>query len=137
MESINLRRYVRTSISGEHREGFCEKCRTPTQKEFYMDGERQRVRMVCPKCDGLGRLISRSVSIQAPAPPKCLRPKCLIKFVRDVFFCGLLSEYHRRRVAYAERHRHEKIPEKYRTGENSPLNIRQAIFAIIELRLRR
>ena len=83
--------------------------------------------------DGEGNLIAKSVSIQAPSPPQCVRIRCLWRFVCEVMLCGLLTVYHRKRFTYAERNRHKKIPENYRTGENSPTNIRQAIFAIIKL----
>ena len=132
-EAIILTSSFRASVSGEHREGFCEKCGTLTEKEFYMDGDRRRVRKICPKCGGQGRLIGRSVSIQPPPAPKCFRPKCLFKFFRDVFFCGLLSNYHERRLTYAERNRYKKIPNKYRTGADAPQTIWQAILAIIKL----
>ena len=87
--------------------------------------------------DGKGNLISRSVSIQAPSPPKCFRFSCLWNFYLKVVECWLISNYHRRRVVYAERKRHEIIPLKYRTGENAPETIKQAIWGIIKLSLRR
>jgi len=136
-EVVTLRGGLRAIVSGEHREGFCENCGTRTVKIFYMEGSRKRVQMTCPKCGGQGRLIGRSVSIQPPAAPKCLSPKCLFKFFRDVIFCGVLSNYHEKRLSYAERNRHKEIPGKYRRGEPAPENIRQAIFAIIRLRTRR
>ena len=84
--------------------------------------------------DGQGNLIARTVSIQPPDPPKCVKPSCLFKFMRDCLFCALLSSYHSRRVAYAEANRHKKILERYRTGEPSPKNLWQAIHANIKLR---
>lgn len=86
--------------------------------------------------NGKGELIARSVSIQAPTVPKCKRWKCLWKFFWEVTYCGLLSNYHMKRVVYAEKNRHKDIPQKYRTGEDSPKNIRQAIFAIFKLSIR-
>ena len=133
MESSINRGSFRARVEGEHREGYCENCGTRTVKEFYMDGERKRVKVVCPKCGGQGRLIARSVSIQAPSPPQCVRIKCLIKFALAIVLCGLLTVYHRKRFTYAERNRRKEIPQWYRTGENSPTNIRQAIFAILKL----
>jgi len=133
MESSINRGSFRATVEAEHRDGYCENCEAALEKEFYMDGERKRVRMICPKCGGQGRLIAKSVSIQAPSPPQCVRIKCLVRFVSAIAFCGLLTIYHRKRFTYAERNRHKKIPQKYRTGENSPTNIRQAIFAIIKL----
>lgn len=125
----------RAIVGGEHREGKCENCGAELEKKIYP--EKPKVRLICPKCGGQGRLIARSVSIQAPSPPQCLRARCLWKFVCGVMLCGLLTVYHRKRFQYAERNRHKKIPMKYRTGEDSPTNIRQAIFAIIKLSIRR
>jgi hypothetical protein len=87
--------------------------------------------------DGQGNLIARSVSIQAPDPPVCTKPKCLWKFFWDTISCGLLSAYHRYRVEYAEKYRRKRIPMKYRTGEDSPQTVIGAILAIIRLKLRR
>ncbi len=84
--------------------------------------------------DGKGNLIARSVSIQPPDPPQCLSIRCLFKFFRDSLFCALLSNYHRRRVMYAESNRHKKILERYRTGNPSPKNIWQAIHALIKIK---
>lgn len=96
-----------------------------------------RVKVEAEHRDVKGNLIARSVSIQAPTPPNCVRFSCLWKFFWDVVFCGLISKYHSLRVRYAEKNRRKTIPLKYRTGENSPQNIQQAIFAIIKLKLRR
>lgn len=87
--------------------------------------------------DGKGNLIARSVSIQGPYPPACTRPSCIWQFFKDSLYSALLSIYHTRRVRYAEKKRHKKIPMKYRTGDPSPQNIRGAIWALIKLRLRR
>jgi len=120
--------------TGEHREGVCEKCHIKLIKEFYMDGDRKRVRMVCPECGGMGRLIAKTFSIQPPNPPQCLSFRCLYRFFMDTLFCALLSNYHRRRVAYAEINRHKEILERYRTGEPSPSSILGAIVANMKLR---
>ena len=124
----------RVYATGEHREGFCEKCQTKTVKEFYMDGERKRVRVTCPECGGMGRLIAKTFSVQPPKPPQCLSFRCLSRFFLDTLFCALLSNYHRRRVAYAEANRHKEILERYRTGEPSPETIWQAIHANLKLK---
>ncbi len=124
---------MRVIVTGEHRTGFCEKCQTRVVKEFYMDGERKRVRMVCPDCGGLGRLIAKTFSVQPPDPPQCLSFRCLRQFFRDTLFCALLSNYHRRRVAYAEMNRNGNILERYRTGEPSPKTIWEAIHANLKL----
>lgn len=84
--------------------------------------------------DGEGNLISRSISVQSPPPPTCLKFSCLFKFLKDSFFVALLTSYHARRVAYAEGNRHNQILERYRTGNPSPENIWQAIHANIKLR---
>ena len=102
MLEVATKGFLKTTVTAEHRTGFCEKCGTQTVKEFYMDGERQRIRMVCPACGGLGVLIAKTYSTQPPDPPQCLNLKCLWHFFLDTLFCALLSNYHRRRVAYAE-----------------------------------
>ena len=135
MESSISRGSFRATVQGEHRTGKCENCGSELEKKIYP--EKPKVRLICPKCGGQGRLIARAVSIQAPTVPKCLKLKCLMKFFLAIVFCSLLSVYHEKRVVYAEKNRHAKIPQKYRTGENSPINIRQAIFAIIKLSIRR
>jgi hypothetical protein len=84
--------------------------------------------------DKEGKLISRAVSIQPPDPPQCLSFKCLFRFMYDSLFCAFLSSYHRRRVYYAEKNRHKKILERYRTGVPSPKNLWQAIHANIKLK---
>jgi len=133
MPKVSVRGSFKVTATGEHREGICEKCGTLTEKEFYMEGERKRVRMVCPQCGGMGRLIAKTFSVQPPVPPQCLSLRCLCKFFRDTLFCALLSSYHRRRVEYAEANRHNKILERYRTGEPSPETIWQAVHANIKL----
>jgi len=87
--------------------------------------------------DGRGNLIARSISIQAPSPPTCFRFSCLWKFYRKVVLCWLLSIYHKKRVNYAEKKRHKKIPMKYRTGDDSPKTVRGTIWGIIKLSVRR
>lgn len=87
--------------------------------------------------DAQGNLIAKSVSIQAPSAPNCVKMRCVLKFFLEVLFCGLISIYHTKRVVYAEKKRHKEIPIKYRTGEDAPENIKQAILEIIKLSLRR
>ena len=147
MPETRTRKLIRVNVTGEHRLGFCENCGARTVKEKYKDGtlqypegrdkppvERVRTRMVCPECGGMGRLIAKTYSIQPPDPPQCLSIKCLYRFFLDTLFCALLSNYHRRRVAYAEKNRHKEILERYRTGEPSPQNIWQAIHANTKLK---
>ena len=131
---VSTKGSFRAIVNGEHREGFCENCGTKTEKEFYMDGERKRVRMACPECGGLGRLIARSVSIQPPPPPQCVSPRCIYQFIKDCLFCALLSNYHTRRVYFAEKNRHKKILVRYREGKPAPETIWQAIHAITKLK---
>ena len=83
--------------------------------------------------DGAGNLISRQASIAPPEAPKCLRPPCLLKYMKDALLYSLVANYHARRVAYAEANRHKVILERYRTGEPSPQTIWQAIHANIKL----
>ena len=135
MPEVRTNNSFKVTITGEQREGFCEDCGTQTVKEFYMDGERKRVHMICPKCGGQGRLIVRTYSIHAPKSPQCVRFKCLWKFFLGVLFCSLLSTYHDKRVEYATHNKHKNIPDKYRTGEPSPQTIRQAIKFIIKLEI--
>jgi len=137
MPEVNTSGKMRVIATAEHREGVCRECNKTLVKEFYMDGERRRVRMVCPICGEMGRLIAKTFSVQPPDPPQCLSAKCLYRFFIDTLFCALLSNYHRRRVAYAETNRHEDIPDIYRTGEPSPKTIWQAIVASIRLYIRR
>ena len=144
---VSTRSTFRVSATGEHREGVCRECKILLVKELYKDGtlvypngkdkapvERERVRMVCPICGEMGRLIVKTFSIQPPAPPQCLALRCLYRFFIDTLFCALLSNYHSRRVAYAEKNRHKEILVRYRTGQPSPQTIWQAIHANIKLK---
>ncbi len=79
------------------------------------------------------RLISRQVSIEAPAAPTCIRLSCLVKYLRDALLFALVAVYHQRRVGYAESNREKEILERYRTGEPSPQSIWQAVHANIKL----
>ena len=131
-EEVIGRAGFKAVVTGELRTGQCEDCGTTTEKEYHMEGK--RVRMVCPTCGGVGRLIVKTTSIQPPQPPHCVRPSCLFKFFRDTLFCALLSAYHARRVHYATINRNKKILERYRTGKPSPETIWQAIHALTKLK---
>jgi hypothetical protein len=133
MTAISTQSSFRVTVNAEHRTGLCEKCNTLTVKQLYMDGNRQRVRMICPSCGGQGKLIARVYSITAPPPPKCLSVRCLAKFIYDCLYSAFLASYHRRRVYFAESHRHDTILERYRTGSPSPANLWQSIHANIKL----
>ncbi len=77
------------------------------------------------------------VSVPPPAPMTCIKFSCYRAFVKRVITYGLLLEYHRLRVKYAEKHRDRHIPERYRTGEPAPTTAREAIKEILKLRVRR
>ena len=142
VESVT-NRGLRVEWGMEHRDGICELCNIPMvtreveiDSEYYGKVSKRKVnRVVCPKCLGMkGRLIVKNVSIKPPSPPSCLSLKCLIKYFKDSLFFVLLSNYHTRRVLYAEAHRGEKILERYRIGQPSPQTIWQAIHANIKLK---
>jgi len=164
MPSIATQNGFKAIVVGEQREGLCENCNTQTVKEFYYEGTdikwldnnapptatinpleffgvthdydlpRKRVHMVCPKCGGQGKLIARTYAIQAPHL-KSLKFKDVRQFILENEYCNWLSKYHTERVEYATKHRHKYMPEKYRSGEPSPQNIKQCIRAIIGLKL--
>ena len=83
--------------------------------------------------DGAGNLIVRQASLQPPEAPTCLRMSCLLVYLRNALLYALLANYEERRVAYAEKNRHKKILDRYRTGELFPETIWQAIHANIKL----
>lgn len=80
-----------------------------------------------------GKLIVRMASMQPPAWPGC---NCVGKYLWWIFKYWLLMYYHEWRVQYAERKRHEPIPERYRTGEPSPKTIWQLFKEAMLLRIR-
>ncbi len=99
--------------------------------------------------DGTGKLIYREASVMmpqlppAPDPPTC--PDCieLYKKKLDVWaaYCKdkmddfkAIREYHEVRHAFCNRHRHEEIEEKYRTGQPAPITRAEAIREIKKLR---
>ena len=84
--------------------------------------------------DGQGNLISRQTMIEPPTPPTCLRPDCLLRYLKSAVLYALVANYHAKRVAYAESSRHKKILERYRTGVPSPQTILQAIHANLKLK---
>ena len=148
-ESVNTNAGFKVIVNADHRNGICIDCNTQMEvKKVWIDSKRivegeeiitpkEVDRPVCPNCGGMkGQLIVRPFSIQAPAPPQCLKFKCLYKFLRDSLFIAFLSSYHSRRVAYAQANRPEKktILERYRTGEPSPKTIWQAIHANLKLK---
>lgn len=84
--------------------------------------------------DGKGNLITRQVSIEPPAPPACIKPSCLLRYLKDALLFALICSYHARRVAYAEANRNKDILVRYRSGEPSPQTLWQAIHANMKLR---
>ena len=163
-ESVRTNAGMRVTVNNELRTGVCTECGTRTKKEHYIEGTetkwwageneyptshinlldlirekegkaRERVRMVCPKCGGMGKLIVKTFTIPAPRPPQCTRPRCLWKFVKNVWACSLMNKYQAKRCDYASHNRDRIIKEKYRTGEPSPQNIKESIKAIIILRI--
>ena len=137
MTNVRTNNSFKVIVNGEQRGGFCEDCGTQVKKGFYMDGERKRVHMICPACGGMGKLIVRLYSIQAPPSPQDTSFKSLWKFIKDTWFCSFLSTYHRQRVEYATNHREATMLGKYRTGKPSPQTIFEAIKEIIKLRIDR
>ena len=132
---VITKQLMKTTVTGELRKGFCMNCGTRTEKIFYMDGDRKRVKAACPVCGGLGELIVRTYSIQPPEQPKNISFKELYRFVLRVLYSDWLSKYHTKRVKYAQKHKN--ILDKYRTGEPSPETIKECIKEIIKLKLRR
>jgi ssDNA-binding Zn-finger/Zn-ribbon topoisomerase 1 len=128
---------IRVTVNAEHRNGICIECGSKMEVvKIDLNGNLVN-RARCPNCGGgIGQLIARPISIQAPDPPQCLSFKCLGKFIRDSLFSALLSSYHFRRVAYAEANRPEKkkILDRYRTVSPAPKTLWQAIHANIKLR---
>ena len=126
----------KATVEAEHRDGICNSCGIPMIKEIVVLNGEEVIRMKCSRCGGgKGQLIARSISIQQPNFPDCPRFSCLWRFPLKLFLYWLVSVYHCKRVVYAEKHRHKNIPMVYRTGEDSPQNIRQAILGIIKLKL--
>ncbi len=87
--------------------------------------------------DGKGNLISRQASIEPPEmPEKLAEPdsscrECINQYIRDfdkwtkeckelMKEYQVILDYHEHRVEFAEKHRNNTIPDKYRTGEDSP-----------------
>jgi hypothetical protein len=135
---IQSKGFIKVIIHADHRNGICESCNTRMKVvETDIGNGKLAPRAICPNSGGnKGQLIARPCSVQPPDPPQCLSLKCLGNFMKDSLFVALLSSYHRRRVAYAEANRPEKgkkILERYRTGENPPKNLWQAIHANLKL----
>lgn len=87
--------------------------------------------------DGKGNLIVRQASIEPPEmPEELVMPdptcrECINQYIRDfdkwtkkckelMKEYQVILDYHEHRVKFAEKHRNDVIPNKYRTGEESP-----------------
>ena len=84
-----------------------------------------------------GILISRQAYIESPGAINCVRVTCLVKYIVKSLRYVFILLYHRYRTEYAEMYPMLNIPWKYRTGENYPENIKDAIWEIVKLRTRR
>lgn len=88
--------------------------------------------------DGKGNLIVRQASIEPPqmpeqpAEPDPSCRECINQYIRDfdkwtkkckelMKEYQVILDYHEHRVKFAEKHRNDVIPNKYRTGEDSPI----------------
>ncbi len=80
-----------------------------------------------------GRLIVKQAVLE-PRPIECYKISCLLAYPLSAMQYMLACYYHKCRAEYAEKHRHNVIPEHYRTGEPSPETVWQAIKEIIKLR---
>lgn len=128
---------LRTYWDVEHRDGVCAKCLIPFEliRSKNSVGEETVTRLPCLKCGGTeGRLISRQMMIEPPAPITCVRLSCLWRYtIRSVKYTLTLL-YHKHRATYAENNRRKEIPEKYRTGEDAPVSILGLLWEISKLK---
>ena len=76
--------------------------------------------------DGEGRLIARQMSFESPELT-CIKPKCVLRYLKACFAHAAIQMYHAERAKYAETHRRDTIDEKWRTGEPSPETFWEAI----------
>ena len=86
---------------------------------------------------GEGKLISRQVSVEPPAPISCVRVSCLWRYTLESIAYTLTLLYHKKRTEYAEGNRDKDMPERYRTGEDTPDSIIGLVWEIIKLKIRR
>lgn len=86
--------------------------------------------------DPKGNLIVRQVVLE-PAVIECYRFSCIAGYLIKALQYMLACYYHKCRADYAEKHRRDIIPERYRTGSDAPTTIWGAIREIIRLKLRR
>lgn len=83
-----------------------------------------------------GNLIVRQTVLE-PKALECYRLSCLLKYPLSTLQYILACYYHKCRADYAEKHRHNTMPERYRTGEPSPETIWQALQEILKIKIRR
>ena len=134
-EPVNVPGFLKVTYTADHRTNFCEVCGTSLIQDPEVPIETKVKRNWCTTCGGYskGVLVSRSISLQPPNPPRCIKPGCLWEYVKSVYLYTLVLSYHNKRVNYAERNRHKVIPEKYKTGDNAPITIKGAVLANIKL----
>jgi len=139
MPEVKTSTGIRVNYSAEHRTNFCEVCGNRLTQDPTVLEEDRILRNYCLTCNDYskGVLVSRSISIQPPPPPRCIKFGCMWEYYKQAVLVLLLGSYHRKRVAYSEAHRHKTIPIRYRTGEPSPETIFKAILANIKLTIRR
>lgn len=137
---ITTKNGLKIEYGYEHRGNICENClcemevrKVEIDAVSYGKTEKRLVdRPVCPECGGMtGRLISRSVSIDPPSPPKCF--KCIWSFFYDCLFYYLISKYHTKRIVLSELSRDKSIKAKYRTGAPSPVSIKSCMWELFKL----
>lgn len=85
--------------------------------------------------DGKGKLISRQAFVRPPQIT-CVKLSCLWRYTFCSWRYTLTLLYHEYRVKYAEKHRHDEIPEHYRTGEDTPQGIFGLAREIIKLQVK-
>lgn len=84
-----------------------------------------------------GVIVVRFASITPPEAIKCLKVSCLWGYLKESLRYVLVTLYHKHRIIYAETHRDEDIPARYRMGEPSPDTIWKTVKEIIRLQIRR
>ena len=100
------------------------------------------------------RLICKHLNIEfpelhsIPAPPACASSDCikmykreldrwLNSYKRELDFFELLCLYDSARMKYVYKHKHDDIPEKYRTGEDPSASTVGVLKEIAKLKLKR
>lgn len=117
MPQANRTAGLHYTVETEHRDGHCSICGT----QYELPAEQDRDERWCNICYKytLGKLIWRHKTVEPPTI-KCVSLKCYFKYTLKAWHYILLMMYHKHRIAYAVKHRHDDIPDKYRTGEDAP-----------------